>query len=99
MAQTPQSAVLSVLTVAPPTTMHHAPVRLPALRGDGIWRVRLAGTAGQERARGDAASPWLDALRAEGVDLSADELRHVGLPCPNMNPESALVFSLEKIEF
>ena len=98
MAQTPHNALMCVITVTPPNTMHHVPVRLPALQGAGMWRLRLAGSAGQERARGDGASPWLDALRGDGVVLSSDELHHVGLPCPNMNPESALVFSLEKID-
>jgi hypothetical protein len=72
-------------------------VRLSALQGTGDWCVRLLGSAGQERARGDAVSPWLDALGQDGVVCSAEALRHAGLPCPNMNPESALVFSLEKI--
>jgi hypothetical protein len=57
--------------------------------------LRLLGVAGQERARGDARSPWLDALRVGDVASAATELRHIGLPLPNMNPESALVFSLE----
>ena len=97
MAQTPTRALLGVFTVSPPSTMHHATVRLSALQGTGDWCVRLLGSAGQERARGDAVSPWLDALGQVGVVCSAEALRHAGLPCPNMNPESALVFSLEKI--
>jgi len=98
MAQTSQRVVLGVFTISPPATMHHAPVRLAALQANGSWRVRLLGSAGQERARGDAPSPWLDALRAEGIVCAADALRHAGLPCPNMNPESALIFSLEKMD-
>jgi hypothetical protein len=34
-------------------------------------------------------------LAQDGVVCSAAELRLMGLPLPNMNPESALVFSIE----
>jgi hypothetical protein len=57
--------------------------------------VRLLGRAGHERARGESATAWLDALQSEGVVYSADELQHLGLSVPNMNPESALIFSIE----
>jgi alpha-galactosidase len=95
LAQNGARAILGVFTQRAPTSMHHAPLRLPGLVGDGLWQLRLLGTAGQERARGDARAPWLDALRQDGVRCSAAELQNIGLPLPNMNPESALVFSLE----
>lgn len=94
LAQHGTQAILGVFTQKAPTDMHHAPLRLPSLIGDGVWQLRLLGLAGQERARGDARAPWLDALRSGTVACSAAELRHIGLPLPNMNPESALVFSL-----
>ena len=96
LAQHQGCAILGVFTQTAPASMHHAPLRLPGLDGDGPWHIRLLGQAGQERARGDAASPWLDALRSDGVLCSAPELQYIGLPLPNMNPESALVFSLER---
>jgi alpha-galactosidase len=98
LAQHEGRALLGVFTQTAPTSMHHAPLLVPCLQGlhdTTLCQLRLLGQAGQERARGDAASPWLDALRGAGVSCSAAELRHVGLPLPNMNPESALVFSLE----
>ena len=95
LAQQGGQAILGVFTQSAPTSMHHAPLKLPGLVGDGIWHLRLPGMAGQERARGDARSPWLDALRDGDVACAATELRRIGLPLPNMNPESALVFSLE----
>jgi alpha-galactosidase len=95
LAQQGGRAILGVFTQSAPASMHHAPLRLPSLVSDGIWRLRLLGMAGQERARGDASAPWLEALRHAGVACAATELRHIGLPLPNMNPESALVFSLE----
>ena len=98
LAQRGTQAILGVFTQSAPTSMHHAPLRLPGLEGDGIWHVRLLGAAGQERARGDAPAPWLEALRQHGVACAATELRHLGLPLPNMNPESALVFSLDLTE-
>ena len=62
------------------------------------WQLRLLGMAGQERARGDAPAAWLHALQSQaGVRCGVQELRHIGLPLPNMQPESALVFSLEAV--
>ncbi len=95
LAQRGAQAILGVFTQSAPASMHHAPLRLPGLEGEGQWQLRLLGMAGQERARGDAPSPWLDALRGAGVACAATELRHIGLPLPHMNPESALVFSLD----
>jgi alpha-galactosidase len=95
LAQLGTQAILGVFTQNAPSSMHHAPLRLPGLVGDGVWQLRLLGMAGQERARGDARAPWLDALRGGGITCAATELRHIGLPLPNMNPESALVFSLD----
>lgn len=99
LVQAGTHAVLGVFTQRAPTSMHHAPLRLPGLLQHAgpaaLWRVRLLGQAGQERARGDAAAPWLAALRGAGVLSAAAELATLGLPLPNMNPESALVFSLE----
>ena len=95
LAQSGGKAILGVFTQRAPASMHHAPLRLTGLVGDGFCQVRLLGMAGQERARGDALAPWLDALRDTGVACAATELRHIGLPLPNMNPESALVFALE----
>lgn len=94
MVQQESSCVLGVFTLNPPASLHHAPVRLPELVGAGVWLVRLEGRAGHERARGEAPAQWLDALQSGGVAFSGDELRHLGLSVPNMNPESALVFSL-----
>ena len=94
LVQHGQQCILGLFTLTPPGSPHHAPVRLPELAGDGPWRVRLVGRAGHERARGEAPALWLDALQGAGVLCTGDELRHVGLPVPNMNPESALVFSL-----
>ena len=98
LAQRGTQAILGVFTQSAPTSMHHAPLRLPGLVGDGTCQLRLLGAAGQERARGDAPAPWLEALRQHGVACAATELRHLGLPLPNMNPESALVFSLDLTE-
>jgi alpha-galactosidase len=89
--------ILNVITTSAPDVPHHAPVRLPWFEGDAQWRVRLLDRAGQERARGAATSGWLDALSGEGVVFAATELSKIGLPVPNMNPESALVFSFARI--
>ena len=97
MVQEQQRCLLGVFTVKPPAGVQHAPVRLPELVGDGPWRVQLLGRAGHERARGEAPSLWLDALQGEGVVCSGAELRAIGLPVSNMNPESALVFSLNSL--
>lgn len=101
LAQQGERAILGVFTQNAPASMHHAPVRLPPLEPaanpeqTGLWRVCLLGMAGQERARGDAPSPWLDALRQDGALCGTAELQQMGLPVPMMHPESALVFSLE----
>lgn len=95
LAQTPTRCVLGVFTTQAPSSQHHAPLRLPSLAGEGDWRVRLMGRAGLERARAQVDTGWLHDLQTEGLRLSADELRVLGLPLLNMNPESALVFSLE----
>ncbi len=89
-------ALLGVFTTAAPDTPHHAPLRLPDAWGAAHWRVRLIAHAGQERARGDAPAPWWQALAHGGVRLSGSELCAHGLPLPQMNPESALVFSLQR---
>lgn len=94
LVQTEAQCLLSVITTTAPSSPHHAALRLPSLSGSGNWRVRLQGMAGHERARGASASPWLDALQGDGVVVTEIELRQIGLPLPNMNPESALVFSL-----
>jgi alpha-galactosidase len=96
LVQTPDRCLLNVITTSAPSSTHHSPVRLPGLQGDSPWKLRLLGMAGQERARGQSHAPWLAALRGDGVTASGDELCYVGLPVPNMNPESALVFSLER---
>ena len=106
LAQQEGRAILGVFSQTPPASMHHAPLRLPSLQqptststgtstATGVWRVGLLGMAGQERARGDARSPWLDSLRQSGVQCATGELHAMGLPLPNMNPESALVLSLD----
>jgi alpha-galactosidase len=95
MAHGGDRCLLGVYTLSPPSAMHHAPLRLPCLKGEGNWRVRLCGRAGQERARQEEPAQWLEALAQDGVVCSAAELRLMGLPLPNMNPESALVFSIE----
>ena len=96
LVQTDQQAILGIFTLEHPQSLHHAPLRLPGFNAgaSGMYRVRLLGRAGHERARGEAPATWLDALQADGVQYCADELQHLGLSVPNMNPESALVFSL-----
>lgn len=64
------------------------------LGGDADWRVRLIGRAGLERARAQVDTGWLETMQTRGLVLSGAELRVLGLPLLNMNPESALVFSL-----
>ena len=97
LVHTEARCILSVITIRAADSPHHAAVRLPALGVDGLWRVRLMDKAGLERARGAADTTWLDALSGEGVVISAAELSKIGLPVPNMNPESALVLTLERI--
>lgn len=94
LVQTEKACLLGVFTLHTPASPHHAPLLLPGLSGLGLWRVKLCGWAGQERARGDATMAWREALQGEGVLHSADELRHIGLSLPNMNAESALIFLL-----
>jgi alpha-galactosidase len=96
LALTETQAVLAVLTVQPPDYAHLAPLCLPAAMGSGAWRVKLLREAGQPRARHEAPAPWRDALRAEGVVVSGEELCVLGLSLPMMNPESALYLSLER---
>lgn len=101
MVQSSTRCVLGVFTVEAPSSPHHAPLALAGFSADAndsadtAWRVRLVGLAGQERARGQSTAAWLESLQGEGVVYSAEELRHMGLALPNMNPESALVFSFE----
>jgi len=97
LVQTAAQCVLGIFSCTPPSTPHHAPVRLPGLAQGGLWQIRLLGEAGQERCRATSIAPWREALFHEGVTLSASELVAVGLPVPNMNPESALVFSLQRV--
>ena len=97
LVQTDAQCILNVITTRAPDTPHHAPVRLAPFSDQGLWRVRLLGKAGLERARGSATSLWLDALSGDGVVMSGAEIASVGLPVPNMNPESALVLSFERI--
>jgi alpha-galactosidase len=95
LVHTPQRCILGVYTTQAPSSQHHAPLRLPMLAGDADWRLRLIGRAGLERARAQVDTGWLEELQAQGLELSASELRVLGLPLLNMNPESALIFSLE----
>jgi alpha-galactosidase len=95
LVHTPRRCILGVYTTQAPSSQHHAPLRLPMLAGDGDWRLRLIGRAGLERARGQVDTGWLEELQSQGLELSASELRVLGLPLLNMNPESALIFSLE----
>lgn len=98
MVQSQQQCLLGVFTVTAPNSVQHAPVRLPGLVGHGPWLVRLLGRAGHERARAEAPAVWLDALQGAGVVCAGDELRAMGLQVPNMNPESALIFSLNSLK-
>lgn len=97
MVQTQDQTIVGVFTLDHPQSLHHAPIRLPLMFASDStqWCVRLLGRAGHERARGEATTLWLDALQADGVIYTVDELQHLGLNVPNMNPESALVFSIE----
>jgi alpha-galactosidase len=102
LVQTADRCLLGVFTMGAPASPQHAPLVLPEFAShtestDALWQVRLLGLAGQERARGQAASPMRDALQGPGITYAASELRHVGLALPNMNPESALVFALERV--
>ena len=94
LVQTPERCILGVFTTQAPSSQHHAPLRLPMVRGDADWRLRLMGRAGLERARAQGDTGWLEALKGSGLALSASELRVLGVPLLNMNPESALIFSL-----
>ncbi len=95
LASNAQTHLLCVIMPVPPDTVQASPVRLPTLAASGAWRVRLLARAGQLRQRSGQHSPWIDALEHDGVCLSGDELAHIGLPLPTMQPESALYFSLE----
>jgi alpha-galactosidase len=95
LVQTATQCVLGVFTDTAPAFNHHAPLALPSFATEHLWRVRLVAQAGHERARGDANSAGLEALAHGGLLCSASELRCVGLPLLNMNPESALLFTLE----
>jgi alpha-galactosidase len=97
LVQTDAQCILNVITTSAPDAAHHAPVRLAPFSDQGLWRVCLLAKAGLERARGTAPSPWLDALSSDGIVMSGVELARVGLPVPNMNPESALVLTLERV--
>jgi alpha-galactosidase len=97
LVQTDAQCILNVITTSAPDTPHHAPVRLAPFCDQGLWRVRILGKAGLERARGSAPSLWLDALAGDGVVMSGAELVRIGLPVPNMNPESALVLAFDRI--
>jgi alpha-galactosidase len=96
LALTDMQALLVVFAVTPPAYPHTAPLCLPHAMRQGVWRVRLQREAGQQRARQEAPSYWLDALRDDGVLASGDELHAHGLPLPTMNPESALYFSFDR---
>ena len=97
LVQTDTKCLLNVITTRAPDTPHHAQLRLVPFGDEGLWRARLLGKAGLERARGSATSAWLDALSGEGVIVSGAEISRVGLPVPNMNPESAVVLTFERI--
>jgi alpha-galactosidase len=102
LVQTADRCLLGIFTMQAPGSPHHAPLVLPEFAWhtestDALWRVRLLGIAGQERARGQAPALLRDALQGPGITFAAAELRYVGLAVPNMNPESALVFSLERL--
>ncbi len=97
LVQTACQCVLGMFTCTPAVSPHHAPVRLPQFVQSGWWHVSLLGEAGQERCRANSPAPWRHALMRGGVTISAAELVNVGLPVPNMNPESALVFALQRV--
>ena len=94
LVQTPRQCILGVYTTQAPSSQHHAPLRLPMLMGEAAWCLRLIGRAGQERARGQEDTGWLETMQTSGLVLSGSELRVLGLPLLNMNPQSALIFSL-----
>ena len=94
LVQTPRQCILGVVTTQAPSSQHHASLRLPMLGGDADWRVRLIGRAGLERARAQVDTGWLETMQTRGLVLSGAELRVLGLPLLNMNPQSALIFSL-----
>ncbi len=98
LAQTADRALLAVITLTPPDYSHQPALPLPAFKGTGAWRLRLAQSVGLERARAEATAPWRDALLApEGVRAHGDELSTLGLPLPTMNPESAVYYSFELV--
>jgi alpha-galactosidase len=97
LAREADRALLGVFTLVPPDAAHEPPLRLPPLDDTGLWRVRLLRSAGLARARSDAPSTWLDALRGDGVLAGGAELARVGLPLQAMNPESAWIVSFERV--
>jgi alpha-galactosidase len=97
LVQTKTRCLLNVITTVAPSSPHHAPLRLPCFAGEAQWNVSLKAKAGLERARATSTALWLDAIGHAGVVISSGELRNIGLPLPNMNPESALIFSLERV--
>ena len=96
MAMGQARAVLGIFRATPPNAANEPPLLLPPCAGDSDWRVRLERCVGTIRAHGSNAAPLFDAYRQSGVLFAGDELALSGLPLPTMNPESALIFVLER---
>jgi len=71
---------------------HPAPLRLPGLRADASYRLRIPAP---QRADGSLSATHR-ALYAEGVVIAGGMLAHAGLTPPPMPPETAVILELHR---
>ncbi len=85
-------AVYLVAQEADPARPHPAPLRLPGLRADAQYRLRIPAP---QRPDGKISATH-HALYAEGVVIAGGILAHAGLTPPPLQPETAIILELHR---
>ncbi|WP_375388196.1 alpha-galactosidase [uncultured Amnibacterium sp.] len=93
VAEDGSRAIYSWVTLSASAFETPLPVRLPGLTPERRYRVALALPLHDADVTQRSAAPWL----ADGIVLSGRALAELGLPMPVLNPERALVLTLEEV--
>jgi alpha-galactosidase len=92
IAQDRSSAIVTQVALAAPRTAVPAPLRVPGLDPERLYRVRPLDLGAPARSIQDAPPTWL----AEGsIVLTGRALAEVGIAMPLLAPEQAQLFTLD----
>lgn len=92
VAQDRSSAVLAQVALAAPRTAVPAPLRVPGLDPERLYRVRPLALGADARTIQDAPPAW---MTTDSIVLTGRALAEVGVAMPLLAPEQAQLFTLD----